>query len=130
VVAEQVETGLEKGVVVHRRAEIADEIEQRRHQRLGHEAAAEATETAALVGRMREGFAAKLGGGREGVHQASFGALRTAAISVRILSRSFTPGADSTPLARSIPQGRTCRRSSPTFSGVKPPAISVGRAGR
>src|ERR1035437_8015361 len=51
---------------------------------------------------------------------------RTAAMNVRTFAVSFFPGADSTPLETSTPNGFTLRTASATFSGVKPPARKIG----
>ena len=89
VVEEVAEPAPEAGVLA-RGAEGALELDERRHQRLGDEAAAEAAEVAVGVGQ---------GGGIHGrrLHPAS----RVAATKRRTLSGSFRPGRASTPEATS-----------------------------
>src|SRR5208283_918798 len=53
-------------------------------------------------------------------------AWRTLAMNARILAGSFFPGADSTPLETSTPNGCTFRTAAATFSGVNPPARKTG----
>src|SRR5262249_45626935 len=87
------------------------ELDQRRHQRLRHEAPAEATEVAVRVGQR--------------LHRTAF----ASATNRRTLSGSFLPGRASTPAFASTACGRTISTARATFSGVSPPErITATRA--
>src|SRR6266545_1685316 len=60
-------------------------------------------------------------------HWYSSNARRAFAMKCVTLSKSFTPGADSTPDDTSTPKGRTARIALATLSGVRPPASTTRR---
>src|SRR5690606_2612492 len=106
---------------------------ERGDERLRHVAPAERTESAARVGiyvvhdvreqRLRFSLIDDL------IHQfsssvryAGVGASRATRINASIFAGSFTPGARSTPLLTSTPNGRTVAIASATFTAFNPPA--------
>src|SRR3546814_15865957 len=106
---QMVEFGLEGGVGL-RCAIFAFEVEDQRHQRFGHIAAAEGAEMASLVGAGAEAV------GKVGHRPA---ALRKAAI----LSTSLTLGALSTPVETSTSGAPVAAIAAATVDGSSPPAM-------
>src|SRR5262249_45728540 len=103
VVAEQLgETLLELPVAL-RRTPRPLQLDQRRHECLGDEAAAEASEVAQRVRELR-------------LHRTPF----ASATKRQTLSGSLRPGCASTPEFTSTPYGRTVATARATFSGVRP----------
>ena len=119
VVAEQaVEFGMECGIGL-RLFIFRGEIEQRRHQRLRHKHAAEASEVARGVGKRR--------GIRHGLlHEGSRATDLAAATKRRTLSGLLAPGRSSTPESTSTPQGRATATARATLSGVSPAERMTG----
>src|SRR6187551_2292048 len=97
------------------------QIEDQRHQRLGDKAAAIDTEMPALVGAGAEGVRLRR------VHALTFAiavaasAARAARMKARIFSRSFSPGARSTPEDTSTPGAPVMAIACPTLPASSPP---------
>src|SRR5262249_49701038 len=106
------------------------QLQNERHQRLGHETAAVEPEMSTLVGsgaeriELLDGHALLTAfSGAESFSTAA----RAAAMKARILSGSFSPGARSTPEETSTPGAAVMRSAWATFSASRPPESMNGR---
>src|SRR5207249_10551546 len=103
---QQGEARLERSVAPRREVRLL-QLEERRPQRLRHEAPAETPEVAAGVGQP---------------HRAPF----ASAMKRRTLSGSFLPGRASTPEFTSTANGWTTATARATLPGVSPPESTIG----
>src|SRR5262249_10939604 len=122
---------VERGVVLGLRIGLF-EAEDQRHQRLGDEAATIDAEMSPLVGPGAERIGLRDAHARlaivlgSSLRATATAALRAAWMKLRILSRSLTPGARSTPDETSTPPVRVMRNASPTLAASSPPDSMCG----